>query len=385
MVRGLTILGSTGSIGKQALQVIDAFPDRFKITGLSARENIVELEKQARKYQPEAIAVYSEKQAEKLVSNLQDMNIRVLCGAQGIEQLAIWPGSEMVLVALVGFSGLLPALAALKSGKDIALANKEALVVGGELVMMEATKQGRSIIPVDSEHSAVFQCLQAGKNEEVHRIVLTASGGPFLGWPRARLLNVTPSQALKHPNWDMGEKITIDSATLMNKGFEVIEAHWLFNLQYHQIDVVIHPESIVHSMVEYIDGSVIAQMGQPSMLHPIQYAFSFPQRWDSDHKNLDLAKIGTLHFSKPDYRVFPCLHLAYEAGKTGGTMPAVLNAANEIAVYHFLKEQLMFINIPGLLERVMEKHRVVSQPSLEEIVHADQWARKEASQLFKNQ
>ena len=384
MVRGLTILGSTGSIGKQALQVIDMFPERFQVIGLSARENIVELEKQARIYQPEAVAVYNGKKAEKLASSLQDTKVQVLSGPAGIEQLAIWPGSEMVLVALVGFSGLLPTMAALRSGKHIALANKEALVVGGELVMSEAAKQDRSIIPVDSEHSAIFQCLQAGKKEEVHRVILTASGGPFLGWPRERLSSVTPSQALKHPNWDMGAKITIDSSTLMNKGFEVIEAHWLFNLRYEQIDVVVHPESIVHSMVEYVDGSVIAQMGRPSMLHPIQYAFSFPQRWESAHKNLDLTEVGTLHFTQPDSLVFPCLDLAYDAGKAGGTMPAVLNAANEIAVCNFLKEQLTFMNIPDLLQRVMERHRVISRPNLEDIVCADHWARKEAEGLVNS-
>ncbi len=381
---GITILGSTGSIGKQALQVIDMFPERFQVIGLSARENIVELEKQARIYQPEAVAVYNGKKAEKLASSLQDTKVQVLSGPAGIEQLAIWPGSEMVLVALVGFSGLLPTMAALRSGKHIALANKEALVVGGELVMSEAAKQDRSIIPVDSEHSAIFQCLQAGKKEEVHRVILTASGGPFLGWPRERLSSVTPSQALKHPNWDMGAKITIDSSTLMNKGFEVIEAHWLFNLRYEQIDVVVHPESIVHSMVEYIDGSVIAQMGRPSMLHPIQYAFSFPQRWESAHKNLDLTEVGTLHFTQPDSLVFPCLDLAYDAGKAGGTMPAVLNAANEIAVCNFLKEQLTFMNIPDLLQRVMERHRVISRPNLEDIVCADHWARKEAEGLVNS-
>ncbi len=379
MVRGVLILGSTGSIGRQALEVVARFPEKLKIIGLSARKNIELLEAQARKFQPEAVAVQDEAKARILSSRLKDTPIRVLGSAAGIEELARWPGAEMALVALVGFSGLLPTLAALESGKTIALANKEALVVGGERVMAEAAQQGCAIIPVDSEHSAIFQCLQAGKREEVKRIVLTASGGPFFGWTRDELARVQPSQALKHPNWEMGAKITIDSATLLNKGFEVIEAHWLFSLDYAQIDVVIHPQSIVHSMVEFVDGAVMAQMGLPSMLHPIQYAFSFPDRWKEPWEALDYPRIPALHFAEPDTSAFPCLQLAYEAGRRGGTMPAVLNAANEIAVSLFLQGRLRFLDIPVLLEQVMERHRVVSRPSLEEIMRTDHWAREEAS------
>ncbi len=383
MVRKITILGSTGSIGKQALQVIDQFPGRFKIVALSAKENIAELEEQARKYHPEAVALENKEKAEELSRQLRGTGIQVLSEAAGIERLASWPGSDLVLVALVGFSGLLPTLAAIESGKNIALANKEALVVGGELVLSAAANKNCSIIPVDSEHSAVFQCLHAGAKQEVKRIVLTASGGPFRGWTRDEMSGVTPEQALKHPSWDMGAKITVDSATLMNKGFEVIEAHWLFGLSYDSIGVVVHPESIVHSMVEYIDGSVMAQMGLPSMMHPIQYAFSFPHRWESTYQPLDLAGIQSLNFSNPDTDVFPCLKLAYDAGKTGGTMPTVLNAANEVAVYHFLNKQLHFADIPVLLERVMKLHQLTAFPTLEDILSADRWARKEAELLLK--
>ncbi len=379
MVRGILILGSTGSIGRQALEVVAHFPEKLKVIGLSARENIELLETQARKFQPEAVAVQDEAKAKILSTRLRDTSIRVLSAAAGIEELARWPGAEMALVALVGFSGLLPTLAALDSGKTIALANKEALVVGGERVMAEAARQGCAIIPVDSEHSAIFQCLQAGKRAEVKRIVLTASGGPFFGWTREELAQVQPSQALKHPNWEMGAKITIDSATLLNKGFEVIEAHWLFSMAYTQIDVVIHPQSIVHSMVEFVDGAVMAQMGLPSMLHPIQYAFSFPDRWEGSWEALDYPRIPAFHFAEPDRAAFPCLQLAYEAGRRGGTMPAVLNAANEIAVSLFLQGRLRFLDIPVLLEQVMEQHHVVSHPSLEEIMRTDHWAREEAS------
>lgn len=379
MVRGVLILGSTGSIGRQALEVVSRFPEKLNVIGLSARQNIELLETQARKYQPEAVAVEDEAKARILSNRLQDTPIRVLSSAAGLEELARWPGAEMALVALVGFSGLLPTLAAIDSGKNIALANKEALVVGGERVMSTAARQGCGIIPVDSEHSAIFQCLQAGKREEVKRIVLTASGGPFFGRTREELAHVQPAQALKHPNWDMGAKITIDSATLMNKGFEVIEAHWLFSMAYGQIDVVIHPQSIVHSMVEFVDGAVMAQMGLPSMLHPIQYAFSFPDRWEEPWKALDYPRIPALHFAEPDTGTFPCLQLAYEAGRRGGTMPAVLNAANEIAVSLFLQGRLRFLDLSRLLEQVMARHRVISSPSLEAIVRADHWAREEAS------
>ncbi|MDO9534085.1 MAG: 1-deoxy-D-xylulose-5-phosphate reductoisomerase [Bacillota bacterium] len=377
MVQNITILGSTGSIGTQTLQVIDHFQDKFKIMGLSTRGNIDLLEKQIRKYNPLAVAVLEKEKALQLENRIKDLKTSVFSGEDGLHVLSTWHDVELVVIALVGFSGLRPTLAALKENKKVALANKEALVVGGELIMAEARSKNITILPIDSEHSAIFQCLQSGHTDEVNKIILTASGGPFLGWEKERLAAVTPAQALKHPNWEMGAKITIDSATLMNKGFEVIEAHWLFNLDFKQIEVVIHPESIVHSMVEFKDGSTIAQMGLPDMLLPIQYALSYPKRWENKFPRLQWKKSHVLNFIPPDRNNFPCLYYAYNAGEIGGTMPAVLNAANEVAVEQFLKGSISFLHISALLDEIMKKHNVKLNPSLQDVAAADNWAREE--------
>ena len=382
MVKRIVILGSTGSIGRQTLQVVEQFPDKLQVTGLSAGKNIELLEKQIRKYKPLAVAVWQEEKAAELKRRTAGLQTEILAGEKGLITLAAQPVAEIIVIALVGFSGLKPTLTALQAGKEIALANKEALVVGGELIMAEARSKNTVIRPIDSEHSAIFQCLQAGNPATVRKIILTASGGPF--WDgRKRVGWVQPAQALKHPNWEMGAKVTIDSATLMNKGFEVLEARWLFGLQLSQIDVVIHPQSIVHSMVEYIDGSIIAQMGLPSMLYPIQYALSYPERWANDLPRLHWEERSHLSFAPPDLETFPCLRYAYQAGELGGTMPAVLNAANEIAVEKFLGGQMPFLHIPALLAAVMNGHTLKVKPTLEDIVRADAWGRKEAQRILK--
>lgn len=383
MERKICILGSTGSIGTQTLQVVDQFPKKFKIIGLSTKGNIDLLEKQIRKYRPLAASVLKQEKALELRKRLDDINTVVLAGEDGLKTLATWPDAELILVALVGFSGLEPTLAALREGKAIALANKEALVVGGELIMAEARARNIAIIPVDSEHSAIFQCLQGNRESEIEKVVLTASGGPFLGWTKRELAEVEPAQALKHPNWSMGAKVTIDSATLMNKGFEVIEAHWLFNLDFEKIDVVIHPESIVHSMVVFHDGSIMAQMSLPSMLFPIQYALSYPERWENNFSRLKWGQKQNLNFMPPDVNTFPCLSYAYKAGKTGGTMPAVLNAANEVAVESFLQRSIPFLRIPVVLEEIMSRHNVKLNPSLEDIKEANAWARQEGKRFLQ--
>lgn len=382
MVQKIIILGSTGSIGTQSLEVIDSFPQEFEVLGLSAAGNIDLLEKQIRRYRPQFAAVLDNRKARELRRRLNDLHTTtVLEGENGIIELASLESASVILVALVGFSGLKPTLAAVRKGKKIALANKEALVTGGELIMTEARKNNSFLIPVDSEHSAIFQCLHAGKPAEIARIILTASGGPFRDYTKDDLRWVTPTEALRHPNWDMGAKITIDSATMMNKGFEVLEASWLFQLPLEQIEVVIHPQSIVHSMVEFLDGSLIAQMGMPDMQLPIQYALTYPERWESRFPRLAFKEILSLEFLPPDKQKFTCLELAYQAGRIGGTMPAVLNAANEIAVAKYLQNKISFVQIPELLETIMNRHMLSNGVNLDEIVHADEWARKEAETL----
>ncbi len=383
MAKGITILGSTGSIGTQTLQVIDQQPERFKVIGLSANTNIDLLEKQVRKYKPAVIAVKDEGKAREIKERLKGSKIKILAGEDGLNELSAWPDSSLVVMSVVGFSGLRPTLSAVEAGKTIALANKETLVAGGRLVMEKAREKGTAILPVDSEHSAIFQCLRAGGTKEVKKIILTASGGPFLGLNRNELAGVNASQALKHPNWTMGDKVTIDSATLMNKGFEVIEARWLFDLQYEQIEVAVHPQSIVHSMVHFIDGSLIAQMSLPSMLFPIQYALSYPERWENNFSHLRLEDYAALTFRPPDEESFPCLELAYSAGKKGGTMPAVLNAANELAVEYFLRGEISFLQIPLVLDEVMKRHSLLLNPDLWQIIGADQWAREETSEVLR--
>ncbi len=380
MPQRIAILGSTGSIGTQTLQVIDRFPDRFKVVGLSTKGNIDLLKRQIEKYKPEAVAVSEREKALELKNNIKSSGPKtvVLAGEDGLTELAALGSAELIVVALVGFSGLKPTLTALKKGKEIALANKEALVVGGELIMGEARSRDIIIRPIDSEHSAIFQCINKAAGDNLNKIILTASGGPFRGWLKEKLVHVTPAQALKHPTWKMGAKISIDSATLMNKGFEVIEARWLFNLDYSKIKVVIHPESMIHSMVEYIDGSVLAQIGAPDMLLPIQYALSYPERWANESSGLNWQEKLQIHFSPPDCTNFPCLDYAYAAGKTGGTLPAAMNAANEVAVEKFLSNEISFLHIPLLIEEIMNRHVVIFNPSLEELIAVDKWAREEA-------
>jgi 1-deoxy-D-xylulose-5-phosphate reductoisomerase len=374
----IVVLGSTGSIGQQALEVIRHLGRPFDVAGLSAYldSEMSLLCRQVKAFRPKAVAVRDEKQA-RLVRQ-RTGHKKVWTGEEGLERLAGMEGADIVLNGVSGAAGLIPTLAAIKAGKRLALANKESLVVAGELVMPLAKKHKAELIPVDSEHSAIFQCLKGEPARSVKRLILTASGGPFRKVGRRRLKHITPAHALRHPTWNMGRKITIDSATLMNKGLEVIEAHWLFGLEGGQIDVLIHPQSIIHSMVEFADGAILAQASLPDMRLPIQYALTYPGRLASPLATCDFAKLKQLTFHPPNLVKFPCLRLAYEALKAGGTMPAVLNAANEIAANAFLDERVGFHEIPEVIARAMRKHRVVAHPGLEDILEADRWARAAA-------
>jgi 1-deoxy-D-xylulose-5-phosphate reductoisomerase len=384
MVQRVVILGSTGSIGTQTLKIIEQFPDKFSVCALATGNNISLLEDQARHFKAEVVAVHNENQATELKRRLADTPIKVLAGAQGLSEVSAWGGADVVVVAVVGFSGVIPTLTAIRAGKKIALANKETLVAAGELIMAEARRYNTVIMPIDSEHAAIFQCLHAAKSgSELKQVILTASGGAFIGKAMAELANVTSKEALRHPNWLMGPRITIDSATLMNKGFEVIEAYHLFNLKKTQIKAVIHPESIVHSMVEFVDGSIVAQLGLPDMLLPIQYALSYPDRWPNPYPRFDWGKSHTLHFLPVAAGDYPCLDMAFQALQVGGTLPAVLNGADEVAVHHFLEDRISFLKIPALLAEVMSRHKVKQHPSLDEIVDADRWAREETEALIK--
>ncbi|SMC25141.1 1-deoxy-D-xylulose 5-phosphate reductoisomerase [Desulfacinum hydrothermale DSM 13146] len=379
-MKRLTILGSTGSIGVSTLEVVGQFPDAFQVVGLGAGRNVRLLADQIRAVRPLCVAVLDETAAGELAGLLgpDDPHPEILWGPEGYRRVATLDSAHMVVSAIVGAAGLLPTLAAIDAGKDIALANKETLVIAGQVVMERVGRRGVRLFPVDSEHSAIFQALQGNPKKALKRILLTASGGPFFGSTAERLESVTPQAALRHPNWAMGPKITIDSATLMNKGLEVIEAHWLFQVPVETIHVHIHPESIIHSMVEYVDGSVIAQMGVPDMKIPIAYALSYPDRLPVSAPTLDLFDLGTLTFHPPDMEAFPCLRLAYEAAEAGGTLPAVLNAANEVAVQAFLDGALGFMDIPRLIEEVMAAHPVEPADSVERILDADRWAREKA-------
>ncbi|MEG0310339.1 MAG: 1-deoxy-D-xylulose-5-phosphate reductoisomerase [Eubacterium sp.] len=383
MMKNISIIGSTGSIGTQALSVVDEFPDALNIVGLSCFNEIDTIEQQINKYHPDVVGVMNPKMALELKNRIatKHPHIEVLSGIEGLISVATAPKTEMLLTAVSGMVGLRPTLAAIDAGIDIALANKETLVAGGQIIMDAIAKKGVSLLPVDSEHSAIFQCLMGNQHKEIKKVMITASGGPFRGKDHTFLEKVTLAQALKHPSWSMGPKITIDSATLMNKGLEVIEAKWLFNLKMDQIDVVVHPQSIIHSMVEYHDRAVIAQLGLPDMALPIQIAFFYPGRIENTKPTLDLAKIGTLTFEKPDPKTFRCLGLAFEALKIGGSMPAVLNAANEISVSHFLKEKITFLDIPKINEAVMLKHNAIKNPTLDDILSVDSWARSIAKEL----
>ncbi|MFZ5989844.1 MAG: 1-deoxy-D-xylulose-5-phosphate reductoisomerase [Bacillota bacterium] len=374
MVKRISVLGSTGSIGVQTLDVARNL--HIGVDALSANRNIDLLEKQAREFRPKIVAVKDEGQANILRSRLLGLDIEVVGGTEGLKKAASLESVDTVVTAVVGIAGLVPTIEAIRNKKDIALANKETLVTAGSIVMSEAKSAGINILPVDSEHSAIFQSLMGNNINDVSKIILTASGGPFRGKSKAQLENVSLKEALKHPNWSMGNKITIDSATLMNKGLEVIEAKWLFDISLDRIEVLIHPQSIIHSMVEYADGSVMAQMGSPDMRIPIQFALTYPQRMANSFSRLDLLKYSSLTFEAPDMEAFPSLKLAFEALKTGGTMPAVLNAANEEAVSLFMKEQIRFLDIPGIIEEVMNKHSVNYKPDLGDIVEIDLWARE---------
>jgi len=381
--KALSILGSTGSIGVSTLDVVRQFPDRFEVLALAAGRNTELLLEQIKVFEPSLVAVLDQCLAVQLQQALRSYSHQpeVLFGHEGYERVATYPKSHMLVSAMVGAAGLLPTLAAIEAGKDLALANKETLVIAGEIVMQLAKQRGIRILPVDSEHSAIFQALEGNHREALKRILLTASGGPFFDKSPEELAVVTPQAALRHPNWNMGRKITIDSATLMNKGLEVIEAHWLFGVPVEQIVIHIHPESIVHSMVEYIDGSVIAQMGIPDMRIPIAYALAYPERLPVQSPPLDLFRLRNLNFYPPDEEKFPCLRLAYEACRTGSTLPAVLNAANEVAVDAFLNGRITFLEIPQVIEKVMKSHQVATSLTLETILKADQWARKEAEEV----
>jgi len=378
-VKKVAILGSTGSIGLSALSVIRELPG-FSVVGLSAKRNIKLLEAQAREFSPKIVGVAEEAEGERLKKNLADTNISVITGESASVSVAVLNEADIVLVAISGAESLLPTLTAIKAGKRIALASKEAMILAGEILMEEAKKSGAEIIPVDSEHSAIFQCLQGRKNPK--RIILTASGGPFLDRPD--LTNISRDEALFHPRWKMGKRITIDSATLMNKGLEVIEAVKLFNLKPKNIEVIIHPEAILHSAVEFSDGTVIACLSNPDMRLPIAYALTYPERSKNLIKPLDLTEVGKLSFRKPDIDRFPCLSLAYFAIEKGGTMPAVLNAADEVAVEAFLNGEISFTIIPKLIEDVLSTYSATDNPDIEDILMADKWARKKAKSFLSD-
>ncbi|MDQ7787691.1 MAG: 1-deoxy-D-xylulose-5-phosphate reductoisomerase [Thermodesulfovibrionales bacterium] len=385
-IKRITILGSTGSIGRNALAIVSRHRNRFRVVALTAGQNIDLLKKQIHAFSPEIVAV-ADKQAahalEKKICRRKSAPLRILFGEEGISAAAEYKKSDFVLSAIVGAAGLVPGLAAIRAGKTVGLANKEALVMAGRIMIQQAKKYGATLLPVDSEHSAIFQCIEGHKKSDVRRIILTASGGPFSGKKTRELRAITPAQALNHPSWKMGRKITIDSATLMNKGLEVIEAHYLFGLPAEKIDVIVHPQSIVHSLVEFHDRSCIAQMSVPDMKAPIAYALTYPNRLTDVIRKLSLHQIGALTFKKPEMKCFPCLAYAYRALREGGTMPSVLNASNEVAVHAFLKGVIRFTDIPLLIKKTMDRHTVQSDKTLPLVLEADRWARETAKELVQ--
>ena len=381
-MKHISLLGSTGSIGKQTLEVVAANPDKLKVRALAAHRSDELLEQQIRQFEPD-IAVLSDKDAAARLAARYHGRTKILAGDEGLLAAATYDGADTVLASMVGYAGLRPTLAAIECGKNIALANKETLVAAGSLVMAAVRKHGVSLTPVDSEHSAIFQSLRGGAEKEVKRLIVTASGGPFRGKKRSELENVTLAQCLKHPNWSMGPKVTLDSSTLANKGLEVMEAHWLFNMPYDKIDVVVHPQSIVHSLVEFCDGSVIAQLGEPDMRLPIQYALSWPDRFDYSFEQLDLVKAASLTFEAPDLEAFPSLKIAVDCGKAGGTLPCAFNAANEEAVNAFLHDKIKYLDIPYITAAVTQAHDNVAAPQIEDIEQADAWARAEAQRVIE--
>lgn len=385
MIKNISVIGSTGSIGTQTLDIVRANPDKLRVKALAAGSNVELLLQQAQEFRPEIVSIMDESRYVTLKEALKGEAITVLTGKEGLSAAATMSGVDTVVTSLTGAVGLMPTLEALKNGKNIALANKETLVAAGELVISLANKMGAKILPVDSEHSAIFQALQGNKIQDVENLILTASGGPFRGKNRQDLSKVTVREALNHPNWSMGSKITIDSASLMNKGLEVIEAHWLYGIDYKHIKVLVHPQSIIHSMVEYADGSIMAQLGAPDMRCPIQYALSFPERWENlNIPRADFRTIKNLEFEEPDTETFRALALAYEAGNIGGTMPVVLNAANEVVVQYFLDGKIGFLEIADFVELAMEEHSVIKAPSLEDILEVDSWAREKVKMLIQN-
>ena len=383
-MKRITILGSTGSIGTQTLDVVRKNKDKFQVVAISANSSIDLLLEQIMEFSPKYVAVYNKESALKLKEMIREnINIEVLSRMDGLVKICQLEEVNVVLTAVVGMIGLVPTMAAIKAKKTIALANKETLVTAGELVMSEAKKNNVEILPVDSEHSAIFQCLNGERKQDIEKIILTASGGPFRGKKREELVNVTKNEALKHPNWDMGRKISIDSSTLMNKGLEVIEAKWLFDVDVEDIEVVVHPQSIIHSMVSFRDSSVISQMGCPDMRLPIEYALTYPERLKTDFERLDLAKVATLTFEKPDMETFPCLALAFKVLKLGGTYPAALNSANEFLVNEFLNDKIGFYDIPYYIEKTLDCHKNRVNPTLEDILEVDKETRAFLANLLK--
>lgn len=379
-MKNVVLLGSTGSIGTSTIKVAEDLPDRIRLIGLAAGSNATLLAQQAARFKPRALSINNPAKIQSLKETCGP-DVPVYSGDEGLLKLATMPEADIVLIAIVGTAGLQPALAAIRAGKDIAVASKEILVMAGETVMNEARKYGVKVLPVDSEHSAIFQCLDGKPPESIRRLWLTASGGPFRQTPKEEFPRITVERALKHPSWVMGRKITIDSASLFNKGLEMIEARWLFGVPMDRVSVVVHPQSVVHSLVEYVDGAMIAQISSPDMCLPIQYALTYPERVGSDRIQTNLAKWGTLTFEEPDEERFPSIGLARRAGEVGGTLPAVLNAANEVAVEAFCQRKIRFDQIADVVRKTMDAHQVIRKPSLDQILQADAWARQNAAQF----
>ena len=384
-MKNLSILGSTGSIGTQALEIARSNPKEFKIIGLTANNNIGLLKKQILEFKPEAAAVMENEKAGLLNDLLkkEDISIDIYSGIEGIIKIAKLSNADTVVNSLVGSIGVRPTIEAIKNKKNIALANKETLVTAGQIVMEEVRRNNVNLMPIDSEHSAIFQCLNGENINDVTKMIITCSGGPFRDYSKKQLENATAKDALKHPTWSMGNKITIDSATLMNKGFEAIEAHYLYGIDYRNIEVVVHPQSIIHSLVEFKDNSTLAQLSLPNMKIPIQYALSYPKRLHLNAKKLNLAEIKNINFEKPNFELFPCLKYAYESGIAGGTMPAALNAANEAAVYAFLEGKIKFLDIPKLINKAMLEHKAIKNPSLKEILKVDWDVKKKTKSIIE--
>lgn len=378
MYKSIAILGSTGSIGTQTLDVVAQHPDQFRVEALAGGSNIQLLLEQIHQFKPKKVSISTKALADELKLSVP-AGVEVYYGDEGLREVAAGTDANFVVTAVVGSQGLRPTLDAIEAGKTIGLANKETLISAGHIVTEAARKHGVSLLPIDSEHSAIFQCLNGERRADVRKLVITASGGSFRDRTREQLVGVTVEEALKHPNWSMGAKITIDSATMMNKGLEVIEAHWLFNMPFDDIEVIIHPESIIHSYVEFVDHSIIAQLGNPDMRVPIQYALTYPHRMANNSASLDLAQIGKLHFRPMDMKRFPCLQMAYDCGRAGGTATTVFNAANEVAVARFLEGAISFLAIEDVIEQTINQHEIIANPDLETIMQADGWARSVAS------